>query len=151
MSLPVMCLNSQWLLYVYLIHHWCKYLFVVYAFFSLEASCYESCLVSHKLLFRSQHRILDIILLELVLFDHSLLPFLLVYFFIAGRLCINDVAQHCHITGVCLRPLEVSSYYSSFWIIFWTVVTCSSEQVSSLFSCRWLYVIFPKSQMHLYG
>ena len=28
---------------------------------------------------------LDIILLELVLFDHSLLPFLLVYFFIARR------------------------------------------------------------------
>ena len=43
--------------------------------------------------FRSRHRILDIILLELVLFDHILLLFLLGYFFIAGRLCINDVAQ----------------------------------------------------------
>ena len=43
--------------------------------------------------FRSRHHILDIILLELVLFDHSLLRFLLVYLFIAGRLCINDVAQ----------------------------------------------------------
>ena len=82
----------------------------------------------------------------------TLLPFLLGYFFIVGRLCINDVAQQCHITRVCLSPLEVSSYYSSFWIISWTVVTCSSEQVSSFFSCRQLYVIFPTSQMHqLYG
>ena len=76
-----------------------------------------------------------------------LLPFLLGYF-IAGRLYINDVAQQCHITALCLRPLKVSSYYSSFWIISWTVVSCNSEQVSSFFSCRWLYTIFPTSQMH---
>ena len=66
----------------------------------------------------------------------TLHPFPLGYFFIAGRLYINDVAQQCHIIGVCLRPLEVSLYYSSFWIISWIVVTCSSEQVSSFFSCR---------------
>ena len=36
MILPVMCISSG-----------CKCLFVVYAFFSWEASCYESCLVSH--------------------------------------------------------------------------------------------------------
>ena len=50
----------------------------------------------------------------------ALLPFLLVYFFIDGRLCINDVAQQCHIIALCLRPilsLKVSSYYSSSWII----------------------------------
>ena len=34
-----------------------------------------------------------------------LLPFLVGYFFIAGRLCINDVTQQCHITALCLRPL----------------------------------------------
>ena len=63
----------------------CKFLFVVYAFFSWEASCYESCLVSHDvsiycmldlvdpygryygLPFRSRCCILDIILIELVL------------------------------------------------------------------------------------
>ena len=59
--------------------------------------------------FRSGNRILDIILLEPVLFDYSLLPFLLGYFFIAKRPCINDVAQQCHITRVCLRPLQFSS------------------------------------------
>ena len=82
----------------------------------------------------------------------TLLPFLLGHFFIAGRLCINDVTQQCHTTRVCMRPHEVSSYYSSFWNIFWTVVACSLEQVSSFFSCRQLYAIFPTSQMHqLYG
>ena len=81
----------------------------------------------------------------------ALLPFLLGYFFIARRLCINDVTQQCHITGLCLRPLlslNVSSYYSSSWIISWTVFIGSSEQASSLFSCRRLYAIFPTSQMH---
>ena len=100
--------------------------------------------------FRSPYRILDIILLELVLS----FPFL-GYFFIAGRFCINDVAQQCHITTLCLRPLlslRVSSYHSSSWIISRTVITCSSKQVSSLFACKRLYVIFPTSQMHqLYG
>ena len=65
--------------------------------------------------FRSRHHILDIIILELVLFDHSLLPFLLGYFFIAGRLCINDVAQQCYITRVCLRPL---AFFGSLIILF---------------------------------
>ena len=103
-----------------------------------ETSLYESYLVPHdvsifymldiidpygrhyRLPFRSWHYILDIILLELVLFVHSLLPFLLSYFFIAGRLYINYVAQQCHITRVCLRPLDFIgsiSYYSSSWII----------------------------------
>ena len=35
-----------------------------------------------------------------------------------------------------------------YWSESWTVVTCSSEQVSSFFYCRWLHVIFPTSQMH---
>ena len=85
----------------------------------------------------------------------ALLPFLLGYFFIAGRFCINDFTQQCHITAMCLRPLlslKVYSYYSSSWIISLTVITCSSEQVSSFFSCRRLYAIFCTSQMHqLYG
>jgi len=78
----------------------------------------------------------------------TLHPFPLGYFFIAGRLYINYVPQQCHITRVCLGPVEVLSHYSSFWIISWTFVTFSSEQVSSFFSCRRLYVIFPTSQMH---
>ena len=74
---------------------------------SLHSLCLLSCLVSHEvaiyckldlvdpygrhyeLPFRSRHRILDIILLELVYFDHSLLPFLLVYLFIDRRLRIE--------------------------------------------------------------
>ena len=148
----------------------CNCLFVFYVFFVWEASCYEYFLLSHDvsvyymldhvdpygrhyiLPFKSQYRILDIILLEwLVLLDHTLLRFILVFFFRAGRICINDVAQQCHITALCLRPLlslKVSSYYSSSWIISRTVVTCSSKQVSSFFSCRWLYAIFPTNQMH---
>ena len=77
-----------------------------------------------------------------------LLPFPIGYFFIARRICINDVTQQCHITRVYTRPLEVSPYYSSFWIISWTIVARSSEQVSSLFSYRKLYGIFPTNWMH---
>ena len=44
-----------------------------------------------------------------------LLPFLLGYFFIAGRLYINDVAQQCHITRVSLRSL---SFFESIVIFF---------------------------------
>ena len=84
----------------------------------------------------------------------GILPFLLGFFFIAGRLCINDVAKKGHTIGVwgLFLSLKVSSYYSSSWILSWTVVTCSLEQVSSFFGCMWLYIIFPTSQMHyLYG
>ena len=107
----------------------CKCLFIVYAFFLWESSCYKSCLVSHD----------DAIYCMLDLVDpcgrhyrlpfsssmphpkhHSswtgtLLPFLLSYFFIDGRLCINDVAQQFHITGVSLRPL---SLFESIIILF---------------------------------
>ena len=127
-------------------------------FFLWEASCYEYFLVSHdvviycmlvlvdpygrhyRLPFRSRHRILDIILLELVFFDHSLLPFLLVYFFIAGRLCINDVAQQCHITRVCLSPL---SFFGSIVILFFILDYFSCPRWSSSFEVdlRSLYII----------
>ena len=85
--------------------------------------------IHYRLPFRSRHCILNIILLELVLFDHSLLPFLLVYFFIAGRLCINDVAQQCHITRVCLRPLSfVRSIVILFFILdYFSFPRCSSS------------------------
>ena len=50
----------------------------------------------------------------------TLVPFLLGYFFITRRLCINDVAQQCRITTLCLiflLFLKVFSYYSSSWIL----------------------------------
>ena len=129
----------------------CKYLFVVYALFPWEASCYESFLVFHdasiycmldmygrhyRIPLRSRHRILDIIPLDqMVLFDHSLLPFILGYFFIARRLCINDVVQQCHITTLCLRPLvslKVWSYYSSSWIELSSLVLRNKSHPSFL-------------------
>ena len=74
-----------------------------------ESSCYKYFLVSHdaaiycmmdlvdpygryyRLPFKSRWYILDIILLG--------------FFFIAGRFFINDVAQQCYITTLCLRSL----------------------------------------------
>ena len=77
--------------------------------------------------FRYHNHMLDIILLDqLVLFDHSLLPFILGYFFIAGRLCINDVSQQCHITGVCMRHF---AFFGSLIILIF---------ILDYFSCpRW--------------
>ena len=70
----------------------------------------------YELPFRYQNRILDIILLDqLVFFDHSLLPFILGYFFIAGRICINEVAQQSHINRVCMIPLY---FFESIVILF---------------------------------
>ena len=141
------CLLSSYKVFFHL-HTWfclscvwtptsCKCLFIVYAFFSWESSCYESFLVSYyvviycmldlvdpygrhyRLPFRSRYCILDIILLELVF------PFFLV-------------------TSSASMMLLHSSYYSSSW----TIVTCSSEQVSSFFACWRFYTVFPTSQMH---
>ena len=158
------CLLNSYKAFFYL-HTWfflscvstptgCKCLFVVYALFSWEASCYESFLVSHDVSIYYMMELRTSLQVSILYPRHhsswtgTLLPFLIGYFFIAGRLYIIDVTQHCHITRVCLRPLEASWFYSSFWIISWTIVTCSLEQVSSFFSCRRLYAIFPTSQMH---
>ena len=45
----------------------------------------------------------------------TLLLFILGYFFIAGSFCNNDVAQQCHITALCLRPL---SFFEGIVILF---------------------------------
>ena len=73
--------------------------------------------------FRSQNRILDII-------PHDqLVPFLLGYFFIAGRICINDVTQQCHITRVYPRPL---TFVGSPIILFFILNCLSCPIWSSL-------------------
>ena len=78
----------------------------------------------YKLPFKSRNCILDIVLCDqLVLFDHSLLPFLFGYFFIDGRIYINDVTQQCHISRVCLRPL---SFFGSLIILFFNLEYSSS-------------------------
>ena len=42
----------------------------------------------------------------------------------------------------CLWPWELQIH------VYWIVITCSSERVSSFFSCRMLYRTFPTIQMH---
>ena len=85
--------------------------------------------------FRSWNRILDIIPHDqMILFDHILLPFILGYFFIDGRICINDVTQECHITRVYLRPL---TFVGSPIIIFFILNDLSCPRWSSLL--RWVY------------
>ena len=70
----------------------------------------------YKLPFRSRNHILDIIPHDqLVLFDHSIIPFLLGYFFVIRRIYINDVTKQCHITRVYLRPL---TFIGSLVILF---------------------------------
>ena len=46
----------------------------------------------------------------------------------------------------CLWPWELQIHV--YWSESWIVITCSSEQVSSFFSCRQLYRTFPTIQMH---
>ena len=72
----------------------------------------------YRLSFRSRNRILDII-------PHDQLG----YFFIAGRICINDVTQQCHITRVYLKPL---TFVGSFVILFFILNYLSCPRWSSL-------------------
>ena len=96
----------------------CKCIFVVYVLFLWEASCYESCLVSHNV---SIYCMMELQTSLHVLILHprhhsswTYLPFVL------GRFYINDVT-----TFIIL-------------FLFWNVVTCTSEQVSSFFACSLL-------------
>ena len=72
----------------------CKCLFV-YAFFSWEASCYESCFVSHDVSIYCMMELRTSLYVSILHpRNHSYwtsLPFLLGYFFMPGRFCINDV------------------------------------------------------------
>ena len=54
----------------------------------------------------------------------TLLPFLLNYFFIAGRFCINDVAQQCHLTVLCLRPLSFIESIAILFFILYCFLNC---------------------------
>ena len=87
----------------------CKCLFLVYAFFSWEASCYESCLVSHDVSIYC--------MMELQTSFH---------------VSILHPRHHSSWT-IILHKLEgfasMMSLYSSYYSSFWNVVTCSSEQV----------------------
>ena len=73
-----------------------KCLFIVYAFFLWESSCYESCLVPHDVSIYCMMELWTSLHVSILHPRHHSswtgLPFLLGYFFIAGRFCINDVA-----------------------------------------------------------
>ena len=96
-----------------------KCLFVVYAFFSWEASCYESCLLSHDVSIYCMMELRTSLHISILHPRHHSswigLPFILGYFFMEGS--VSMMSLH-------------SSYYSSSW----SIVTCSSEQVSSFFT-----------------
>ena len=152
MSLPIMCLNFWWLQMS--LRSLC--LLSVRSLMLWILPCIPQCchllhVGSCRSIWKTLRTSLHVLILHPIHYSSctgTVLPFLLGHFLISWRICINDVAQRCHITRVCLRPLELSSYYSSFWIISWIVITCSLEQVSSFSSCRRLYAIFPISQMH---
>ena len=94
----------------------------------------------YRLPFRSRNRILYTIPLDqLVLFDHSLLPFLLGYFFIDGRICINDFTQLFHITGVCSRPL---TFFGSLSILFFILDDFSCPRWSSSLEVDLLFSLY---------
>ena len=119
MSLPIMCLKFQ--LLQMSLHS--LYLLFVRIFMLRILLCTPRCFhLLHARFCRSIWKILWTSLQVSILHPrhHSswtgaLLPFLLGYFFIAGRFCINDVAQQCHITAPCLRPL---SFFESIVILF---------------------------------
>ena len=121
MSLPIMCLNSQWLQMS--LRSLCLLsvrILVLWILPCIPRCCHLPHAGSCRSIWKTLRTSLQVSILHPR--HHSSwtctrLPFLLGYFFIAGRLCINDVAQQCHITIVRLRPLEFLSYYSSFWII----------------------------------
>ena len=63
----------------------------------------------------------------------TLLPFLLGYFFIVGRICINDVAHQCHITRVCLMPCHSILHFGLFLELSSLVLRNKS---SFFFACK---------------
>ena len=116
----------------------CKCIFVVYAFFSWESSCYECFLVSHDVSIFCMMELRSSLHVSILHPRHHSswtgLPFLLGYFFIAGRFCINDVAA---------------------FVILFFILNCHHLFFGTSFILLCLqaimYAIFPTSQMHLYG
>ena len=91
----------------------CKCLFVVYAFFSWEALCYESCLVSHDVSIYCMMELRTSLHVSILHSRHHSswtgLPFILGYFFMDGRFCINDVAAFVILFFILGLFLELSS------------------------------------------
>ena len=115
----------------------CKCLFIVYAFFPWEASCYKYCIVSHDFSIYYMMELRTCLHVSILHPRHHSswigLPFLLGYLFIAGRFFINDVAAFV----IFILHLEVSS------LVLW------NKSYPSLLVGDYVRDI-PTSQMHLY-
>ena len=120
-----------------------KCLFIVYAFLLWEASCYESCLVSHNV---------DIYcMLDLVdWYSPSLSSWLLLHSWKAlHQWCRSTMSHNCIVFETSFFAWKYRHIILHLGLFLkQSSLTCSSKQVSSFFSCRWLYTIFPISQMH---
>ena len=91
----------------------CKCIFTVYAFFSWESLCYESCLVSHDVSIYCMMELRTSLQVSILHPKHHSswtgLPYILGYFFIAGRFCINDVTAFVILFFILGLFLESSS------------------------------------------
>ena len=121
----------------------CKFLFIFYAFFAWEASCYKSCLVSHDVSIYCMMELLTFLhVSKLHPRHHSSwigLTFLLGYFFMAGRFYINDVATFIilffvfELSSLVLRnkshpSLLVGDFTWSFLQVKW--ISCMVRNIS---------------------
>ena len=128
MSLRSLCLHSMRILMLWLLPciPWCCHLLHVVSCISIWKTLQTSLQVSIP---HPRHH---------SSWTCTLLPFLLGYFVIDGRLCINDITQQCHLTRVCLRPL---SLFGSLIILFFILDNSSSS----------VFFIFLWSSFFLYG
>ena len=100
----------------------CKCFFVFYAFFSWEASCYKSCFVSHGVSIYCLMELWTSLHVSILHPRHhyywTSLPYILGYFFIARRFCINDVTAFVILFFIlkCYHLLFGTSLHSSLLV-----------------------------------
>ena len=123
----------------------CKCLFVVYSFFPwifpFIPRCFHLLHVgSCRSIWKTLRSSLQVSIPHPIHYSSwtgTLLPFLLRYFFIAGRFYINDVAQQCHMTTLCLRTLSLFESISILFFILYFFSNCHH-----LYSGTSLIIIF---------
>ena len=99
----------------------CKYFFIVYAFFSWEASCYKSCFVSHDVSIYCMMELWTSLPVSILRFDIILLKLVFPFFMVDGRFYINDVTTLI----ILFFVFEISSLVLQ-------------NKSSFFFACRWL-------------
>ena len=99
----------------------CKCFFVDYAFSSWEASCYESCFVSHDVSIYYMMELWTSLQVSILRPDIILLELIFPFFLVAGRFCINDV------TALVI-----------LFFVFELTSLVLRNKSSFFFACRWL-------------